>query len=206
MKPLLSGIGTALFAAGAVFAQTPEFSVGTAAADSVPQTTVVPVQQPPVHIVEHTTVYEKPTGRMTRPERRAYKAERYAARIDSLVQSRNYLFYPNSMQQQPKGLIRSIYADYFYFGLLTDRVEVHLPTETGATQYVWTLNFDAGPIRDYRTVHTQYGWGVSFAFEDGDDAYGAELAVSTVTGETILILTTPDVTMRYVGWLWRKKN
>ncbi|MCX4281796.1 hypothetical protein [uncultured Alistipes sp.] len=34
------------------------------------------------------------------------------------------------------------------------------------------------------------------------DAYRAELAVSTVTGETILLLTTPDATMRYVGWLW----
>lgn len=202
----LSGVGTALLAAGAVFAQTPEFSIGTAAVDSVPQTTVVPVQQAPIRITEHTTVYEKPEGRMTRAERRAYRAERYAARIDSIVQSRNYLFYPNSMQQQPKGLIRSIYADYFYFGLLTDRVEVHLPTETGATQYVWTLNFDAGPIRDYQTVHTQYGWGVSFVFDNGGDTYQAELAVSTVTGETILILRTPETTMRYVGWLWNKKK
>ena len=194
--------GAALWLSGAVCAQTPVVTLGTSAADSVPQTTIVPVQQAPVHLVEHTTVYEEPTRGMDRAERRAYKARVYAARIDSLVQSRNYLFYPNSMQQQPGGLMRSIYADYFYFGLLTDRVEVHLPTETGVTQYVWTLNFDAGPIRDYRAVHTQYGWGVSFAFNDGDDAYRAELAVSTVTGETILLLTTPDATMRYVGWLW----
>jgi len=200
-------IGAALLAAGAVFAQSPQVSIGPAGADSVPQTTVVTVQQAPVRIMEHTTVYEEPTSHMSRPERRAYRARVYAARIDSLVQSRNYLFYPNSMQEMPGGLIRSIYADYFFFGLLVDHVEVHLPTERGITQYVEMLNFDSMSIRDYRASRMQWGWCVSFDFADGSGAsYHAEFAVSTVTGETVLTLITPAVTMRYVGWLWDKKN
>ncbi|MCM1150534.1 MAG: hypothetical protein NC209_08310 [Alistipes sp.] len=197
--------GAALLAAGAVFAQSPQFSITTAGADSVPQTTVVPVQQAPDHIVEHTTVYEEPTRRMSRTERRAYRAEQYAARLDSIVQSRNYLFYPNSMQQWPRGLLRSIYADYFFFGLSVDRVEVHLPVETGASQYLTTLNFDSGPIREYGAERTSSGWTISFAFSDGTADYRAELLVSTLTGETLLLLATPDVTMRYVGWLWDKR-
>lgn len=82
----------------------------------MPQTTIVPVQQAPVQVVEHTTVYEEPAAGMDRAQRRAYKARVYAAKIDSLVQSRDYMFFPNSMQQLPGGMIRSIYADYFFSG------------------------------------------------------------------------------------------
>ena len=92
------------------------------------------------------------------------------------------MFFPNSMQQLPGGMIRSIYADYFFFGVFVDHVEVHLPTERGITQYVEMLNFDSMSVRDYRAAR-----------------------VSTATGETVLTLLTPDVTMRYVGWLWNKR-
>ena len=158
--------GAALWLSGAVCAQTPVVTLGTSAADSVPQTTIVPVQQAPVHLVEHTTVYEEPTRGMDRAERRAYKARVYAARIDSLVQSRNYLFFPDTMQEVPGGLIRSIYANYFFFGLFVDHVEVHLPTERGVTQYVEMLNFDSMSIRDYRAVRLQWGWNVTFSITD----------------------------------------
>ena len=204
MKRLFSA-GTALLLACSSVAQSPQFSVGTSGADSVPQTTIVPVQQPPVEVVERTTVYEEPTKEMNRVELRAYKAKVYAAKIDSLVQSRNYLFFPNSMQQLPGGLIRSIYADYFFFGLFVDHVEVHLPTERGITQYVEMLNFDSMSIRDYRAARVQWGWAISFNIADGDTFYHADLAVSTATGETVLTLLTPAVTMRYEGWLWNKR-
>lgn len=185
--------------------QIPQYAVGTAGADSVPQTTVVPVQQPPVQVVEHTTVYESAPRDMDRAERRAWKAKLYAAKIDSIVQSRNYLFFPNSMQEMPAGLIRSIFADYFFFGMFVDHVEVHLPTERGITQYVEILNFDSMSIRDYRASRMQWGWAISFNITDGDDLYHADFAVSTVTGETVLTLFTPRLTMRYVGWLWNKR-
>lgn len=194
-----------LFATCAAVAQTPQYALGTSGADSVPQTTVVPVQQPPVQVVEHTTVYEEPVKEMTRPERRAYRARLYAQKIDSIVQSRNYLFFPNSMQEVPGGLIRNIYAFYFFFGMFVDHVEVHLPTERGVTQYMEMLNFDSMSITDYRAAHLQWGWNISFNMADGDALYHVDLAVSTATGETILTLNTPKLTMRYVGWLWNKR-
>lgn len=184
---------------------SPQFSLGTSAVDSVPQTTVVPVQRPPVQLVEHTTVYEDPLRGMTRPERRAYRARVYAQKIDSLVQSRDYMFFPNSMQEIPGGLIRSIYADYFFFGMFVDHVEIHLPTERGVTQYVEMLNFDSMSIRSYQAARLQWGWCISFDVADGNTVYHAEFAVSTATGETVLTLMTPNVTMRYVGWLWNKR-
>lgn len=197
--------GSLLLVACTAVAQTPQFSVETAGADSIPQATIVPVQQPPTQVVEHTTVYEEPTRGMDRAERRAYKAKVYAARIDSLVQSRNYMFFPNSMQEIPGGMIRSIYADYFFFGMFVDHVEVHLPTERGITQYVEMLNFDSMSIRDYRAARVQWGWSICFNIADGDALYHADFAVSTATGETVLTLMTPGVTMRYVGWLWNKR-
>lgn len=195
-----------LFAASSVAAQPPQFAVQQSGADSVPQTTVVPVQQASVQIVERTTVYEQPTKEMDRTELRAYRAKVYAARIDSLVQSRNYMFFPNSMQEVPGGVIRLIYADYFYFGMFVDHVEVHLPTERGITQYVEMLNFDSMSIKAYQASRMQWGWNVSFNIADGEDLYHADLAVSTTTGETVLTIITPHLTMRYVGWLWDKRS
>lgn len=201
----LCSLGAGLLAACAVFAQSPQYTLGTSGADSVPQTTVVPVQQPAVQVVEHTTVYEESEKGMDRAERRAYKAKVYAAKIDSLVQSRDYMFFPNSMQQLPGGMIRSIYTDYFFFGMFVDHVEVHLPTERGVTQYIEILNFDSMSIHNYQSSRMQWGWAVSFDISDGDALYHADLAVSTATGETVLTLITPSVTMRYVGWLWNKR-
>lgn len=201
----LCSLGAGLLAACAVSAQSPQYTLGTSGADSVPQTTVVPVQQPAVQVVEHTTVYEESEKGMDRAERRAYKAKVYAAKIDSLVQSRDYMFFPNSMQQLPGGMIRSIYTDYFFFGMFVDHVEVHLPTERGVTQYIEILNFDSMSIHNYQSSRMQWGWAVSFDISDGDALYHADLAVSTATGETVLTLITPSVTMRYVGWLWNKR-
>lgn len=195
----------ALFVACAAVAQSPQFSVETSEVDSVPQTTIVPVQEPAVQVVERTTVYEEPTRGMNRAERRAYKAQAYAAKIDSLVQSRNYMFFPNSMQELPGGLIRSIYADYFFFGMFVDHVEVHLPTERGITQYVEILNFDSMSIHEYRAAREQWGWRITFDITNDDALYHVDLAVSTTTGETALTLLTPQVTMRYIGWLWNKR-
>lgn len=184
---------------------TQQFSLATAVADSVPQTTVVPIEQQPAKIVEHTTVYEDAPRNMSRTERRAWRAKMYAAKIDSLVQSRNYMFFPNSMQEIPGGLIRSIYADYFFFGMFVDHVEVHLPTERGITQYVEMLNFESMSIREYRASHMQWGWAISFNILDGESVYHVDFAVSTSTGETVMTLLTPSLAMRYVGWLWDKR-
>lgn len=190
---------TCLGAAAAV-AQTPQVTVQ--AGDSTPLTTVVPVQQPPERLTERTTVYEENEQGMNRAERRAYKAKLFAQRIDSLIQSRNYMFFPNSMQGLPGGMIRSIYAEYYYFGLFIDHAEVHLPTERSYTQHLGMLNFDSMNIRNYQASHLQWGWNVTMNIYDGEVCYTADLEISSITGEAVLTLLTPTVTMRYVGALW----
>ena len=91
------------------------------------------MQRPAVQVGERTVIDDRSTRGMTREERRALKARRFAERIDSLVQSRDFIFWPNSMQQVPGGTIHLIYNESYYFGLFVDHVEVHLPTERGVT-------------------------------------------------------------------------
>ncbi len=96
------------------------------------------------------------------------------------------MFFPNSMQEVPGGMIRSIYTDYYFFGMFIDHVGVHLPTERGITQYLYVLNFDSPSLSDYRAERLAWGWRISFGFADGDTAYHAGFEVSTATGETVL--------------------
>ena len=77
---VFSTCGALSFIACAAVAQTPQYTLETSAADSVPQTTIVPVQQAPVQVVEHTTVYEEPAAGMDRAQRRAYKARVWCSR------------------------------------------------------------------------------------------------------------------------------
>ena len=180
-------------------AQSPQVTDLRSSADSVPQTTVVPVQQPAVQVVDCTTIFETPGEGLNRIERRALRAKKYAACIDSLVQSHNYLFYPATMQEMPDGAVHSIYAEYFFFGVFADHVEVHLPVDRGVSQYLERLNFDSMSVSGYQLSRVQCGWMVSFNIADGDTAYHACFNICTATGETTLTLITPSVTMRYTG-------
>lgn len=172
----------------------------TVTADNpVPATTVVPVQRPTVQVDESTVLDEQSARGMTREERRALRARRFAERIDSLVQSRDFIFWPNSMQQVPGGTIHLIYNESYYFGLFVDHVEVHLPTERGVTPFVEALNFDSMRLKEYTAAAVHGGWNIRFRIADGDDCYIVDFVVSTLTGETILSLLTPTTSMRYVG-------
>ncbi len=172
-----------------------------ATGNGVPQLAVVPVQQPPVQVVSRTTIYENSDPSLGRSERRALRARNYAARLDSLVQSRNYLFFPATMQELPDGQLHNLYAGYLFLGIFADHVEVHLPVERGATQYVSMLNFDSMSIRNYQVARIQCGWTVSFDTADGEKPYHISLTLSLATGEAVLNLITPSVTMRYTGQL-----
>lgn len=173
----------------------------TVTADNpAPVTTVVPVQEPAAQVDMHTTVEESPSDRhLSREERRAFRARRFAEHVDSLVQSRSYIFWPNSMQQVPDGTIHLIYNGYYYFALFADHVEVHLPTERGVTPWVEVLNFDSMSLKEYSAAAIHGGWNVRFRTMDGDACCVVDFTVSTVTGETVLNLLTPTTSMRYVG-------
>lgn len=176
-------------------------------ADSLPPLPIAePVQQQTVDVTVHSLVDEASMKGLDRKQRRALREKLFAARIDSLVQSRNYVFYPNSMQQAPDGVTELIYAGFYFFGVFTDHVEVHLPTERGISQYIEMLNFDSMNIRDYHAARTQWGWNITFGVTDGDRNVCVNLLVSTVTGESVLVLMTPTITMKYVGYLWWRRD
>ena len=182
-------------------AAAPQVTNIRSSVDSIPQTAIVPVQQMPVQVVDYTTVYEASGEGLNRVERRELRAKQYAACIDSLVQSHDYLFQPKTMQELPDGAVRPIYADYFFFGMFVDHVEVHLPVDREASQYFERLNFDSMSISNYQISRVQCGWMVSFNIADGDTRYHTSLTICSTTGETTLTLITPSVTMRYTGQL-----
>lgn len=67
------------------------------------------------------------------------------------------------------------------------------------------LNFDSMSVRDYPGGPRAVGVVGLLQHFRRQRLYHADFAVSTATGETVLTLLTPDVTMRYVGWLWNKR-
>lgn len=179
---------------------TAQYALTLSAADSVPQQTVVPVQQAPVQIDETTTYYAV-APQMDRAERRRLQAKDFAARIDSLVRSHNYFFRARTMRELPAGCERRIYADFYYCAVTADHVELHLPTEQEAAKLLETVNFDSMSLRDYRASRLQAGWEITFCVNQENETYRIQLFVSTTTGEAQLTLVTPHGTMRYTGGL-----
>ncbi len=174
----------------------------TARRDSVPVTTVVPVQQAAVTATDTLTApAPAPTTEqyLSHRERRAERARQYAFTIDSLVATRSFAFYPTAMQAVPDGEIRLVYADYFYAYISPADLEVHLPMERGTMHQVSIINFDADGIENYVSAKFQTQWNISFSAEDRGKKYDFALVISTVTGQTELTIESTDGAMRYIG-------
>lgn len=179
---------------------TAQYALTVSVADSVPQQTIVPVQQAPVQIDETTTYYAV-APQMGRAERRRLQARDFAARIDSLIRSHRYFFRARTMRELPAGCEHRIYADFYYCAVAADHIELHLPIEQGSVRRLDVLNFDSMTLRDYRASRLQSGWEITFDLGHDDEIYHIELFVSTTTGEAQLTLVAPRVTMRYTGGL-----
>ncbi len=174
----------------------------TARRDSVPVTTVVPVQQAAVTATDSLTApAPAPTAEqyLSHRERRAERARQYAFSIDSLVATRSFAFYPTAMQAVPDGEIRLVYADYFYAYISPADLEVHLPMERGTMHQVSIINFDADGVENYVSAKFQTQWNISFSADDRGKKYDFALVISTVTGQTELTIESPDGAMRYIG-------
>ena len=167
--------------------------------DSIPAATIVPALQPAAGVRD--TINESATieSRMTRTERRTKRAEDYAFKIDSLIATRAFAFYPTLMQAVPGGEIRQVYANYFYAYISPVDLEVHLPTEYGMAQQMSMLNFDTEHIGGYTAVKYLTQWSISFLAKDDGVEYSFSLDVSTITGRSVLNVECPKGTMRYVG-------
>ncbi len=130
---------------------------------------------------------------------REARREAYAAEIDDIVRSRNYIFRPITMQNVVTGNTRSVFAYYLFMGVSGDKVVLHLPVEF--TSYVIdTINLDAF-IEGYTATLDGSNWRITFSFMNGSERWLAELFLSNITGQTRLALVTPEGVMRYLGTL-----
>ena len=171
--------------------------------DSVPVTTIVPVQQA-AYTATDTITRPAPTAPsseqyLSHRERRAERARQYAMSIDSLIATRSFAFYPTAMQAVPDGEIRLVYADYFYAYFSPVSLEVHLPMERGSMRQIAIINFDTDGLENYSSAKFQSQWNVSFSAQDNGQRYDFALVISTITGQTELTIQCPDGAMRYIG-------
>ena len=168
--------------------------------DSVPVTTIVPVEQPPYTSTDSIAqAAPSPEKFLSRREQRAERARLYAFSIDSLVATRSFAFYPTAMQAVPDGEIRMVYADYFYAYFSPVMVEVHLPMERGTMRQISIINFDSSEMEDFASAKFQTQWNIYFSVDDRGKKYDFALVISTVTGQTELTIESPDGAMRYIG-------
>lgn len=171
--------------------------------DSLPVTTITPVEQAPYTttdtITKPTPITPSAERYMSHRERRAEQARQYAFSIDSLVATRSFAFYPTAMQAIPNGEIRLVYADYFYTYISPADLEVHLPMERGTMRQVGIINFDADGVENFTSAKFQSQWNISFSTEDKGQKYDFSLVISTITGQTELSIEGGDIAMRYIG-------
>ena len=167
--------------------------------DSILTATIVPALQPAAGVRDTISDNATIQSRMTRTERRTKRAEDYAFKIDSLIATRAFAFYPTLMQAVPGGEMRQVYANYFYAYISPVDLEVHLPTEYGMAQQMSMLNFDTEHIGNYTAVKYLTQWSISFLAKDDGVEYSFSLDVSTITGRSVLNVESPKGTMRYVG-------
>lgn len=130
-------------------------------------------------------------------ERREMRAAEFTANIDSLVRSRDYVFYPITMQNVTLGDTRYVLAYYLFFKMQGDSVAVHLPFEFN-NYVIYTENFDS-PVDGYAETLNDGLWRVTYTVGNDGGKWVVELLVSNVTGQAQLAIATPDGTMRYVG-------
>lgn len=168
--------------------------------DSVPVTTIVPVEQTPYTLTDSIAQAAPSSEKfLSRREQRAERARLYAFSIDSLVATRSFAFYPTAMQAVADGEIRMVYADYFYAYFSPVMVEVHLPMERGTMRQISIINFDTSEMEDFASAKFQTQWNISFSVDDRGKKYDFALVISTVTGQTELTVESPDGAMRYIG-------
>lgn len=171
--------------------------------DSLPVTTIVPVEQTPYTATDTLTkpaaIAPSAEQYLSHRERRAERARQYAFSIDSLVATRSFAFYPTAMQAVPDDEIRLVYADYFYTYISPVDLEVHLPMERGTMRQVGIINFDADGVENFTSAKFQSQWNIAFSTEDKGQKYDFTLMISTITGQTELTIEGGDIAMRYIG-------
>lgn len=128
-----------------------------------------------------------------RQQRRAERLAEYEKFIDSLVLSHDFRFVPQTMQQLPAGVLRTIYNPSYEVAVWNNSVDVCMPFLKGYTPpyYPVVFNYVLPSVDNYITEQTAHGWVVSFSsnmfsaneykftFEISSHYGGAQLTISS---------------------------
>lgn len=144
-------------------------------------------------------VFSQSRPKTTLAERRSARAAEFRARADSLLRSRVYTFFPTTMQNAPEGDMRFVYDSYFYLHMNRDSVSLHLPFEF-VNYVIDTETFDS-PVRNYTERPDSGYWSIMYTIDSDGIPWVVDMAVSYDTERTVLSISTPKATMRYVGYI-----
>ena len=167
--------------------------------DSIPQSTIVPTLGEDYTVIDSLKKDSTCINPKTWVERRACRAKSFAEKLDSLVESHSFSFYPTTMQALPKGDMRMIYAGYYYLFLSPALAEVHLPAERGVAQYATMLNFDTEQVADFTISKYLAEWSISLLLKGDGEEYQVSMTISTITGEARVLIENPNLAMLYTG-------
>ncbi|MBO5717385.1 MAG: DUF4251 domain-containing protein [Alistipes sp.] len=138
-----------------------------------------------------------------RREQRARRLAEYERHIDSIVQSRNFRFMPQTMQQLPAGMMRNLTNPTFELTVLGSEVDVCLPFLKGYTPpyYPVVFNYVLTSVQGYNAVKSSEGWHITFhstMYSSSD--YTFTLEIYSKYGGATLTLSSPFYnSVQYTG-------
>ena len=99
---------------------------------------------------------ERTAQQEARQQRRAERLAEYEKFIDSLVLSRDFRFVPQTMQQLPAGVLRTIYNPSYEVAVWSGSVDVCMPFLKGYTPpyYPVVFNYVLPSVENYTTEQT----------------------------------------------------
>lgn len=138
-----------------------------------------------------------------RRQRRAERLAAYERHIDSLVESRNFRFMPQTMQQMPAGMMRNLVNPNYELTVMDGVVDVCLPFLKGYTPpyYPVVFNYILSSVQGYEAVKSNEGWHITFrSTMYTASEYTFTLEIYSRYGGATLTLSTPFYnSMQYSG-------
>lgn len=138
-----------------------------------------------------------------RRQRRAERLAAYERQIDSLVESHNFRFMPQTMQQMPAGMMRNLINPNYELTVMDGVVDVCLPFLKGYTPpyYPVVFNYILTSVQGYSAVKSSEGWHITFqSTMYTASEYTFTLEIYSRYGGATLTLSTPFYnSMQYSG-------
>ena len=141
-----------------------------------------------------------------RQQRRAERLAKYEHFVDSLVMSHNYRFVPQTMQQLPAGITRTLMNPEYEIIVWTDAVDVCIPYLKGYTPpyYPVVFNYVLPSVEGYTAEQTNDGWHVTFrSTMFSSTEYTFSFEIYSRYGGALLTLSSPFYnSVQYTGNLF----